>query len=489
MDTTVLAVINVSKKYVLLPEQARIGYTFKELIVDTITAGKKKMFQSIPHIKEDFWALEDISFTVSKGEVLGIIGPNGAGKSTLLRLLSEVTKPTKGEIRVNEKVTSLLEIGSGFHPDLTGRENVFFHGSIIGLRRGEIEKKFDEIVSFADVWKFIDVPLKYYSAGMTARLSFAVALFLKPEILVIDEALVVGDAKFQKKCFRHFAQLAESGVTIVITSHDMSLITKMATRCLYLHQGKVRAIGKPGAVIQEYLANGNKESIELTKRVGDSLIEIKKQYKKLLQTNLHDWLIYHQERIHFAKTSWMGIETLKNPLDAWIYQEILFEVRPDTVIEIGSFHGGSSLYIANVMDAIGHGNVISIEIDPALHKVSHPRIQLLVGDSTKNEMVKKVWEICQDKKVLIIHDGNHDSAVVLADLNHYSPLVTKGSYFIVEDGIIDLFTSEDAIGSPHPGPLAAITEFLANHPEFAADQERERYMITYNPSGFLKKID
>lgn len=199
------------------------------------------------------WALKDISFDVHQGEVIGIIGRNGAGKSTLLKILSQITEPTEGEIRIQGRIASLLEVGTGFHPELTGRENIFMNGAILGMTRAEIKKKFDEIVTFADVEKFIDTPVKRYSSGMYVRLAFAVAAHLEPEILLVDEVLAVGDAAFQKKCLGKMEDVTKQGRTIIFVSHNMAAIENLCDRCILLDAGRLSCEGKTLLVIRRYL--------------------------------------------------------------------------------------------------------------------------------------------------------------------------------------------------------------------------------------------
>ncbi len=205
----------------------------------------------------DLWALKDISFEVKRGEVVGIIGRNGAGKSTLLKVLSRITEPTAGRIRIHGRVGSLLEVGTGFHPELTGRENIFLNGAILGMHRPEIAVKFDEIVAFSEIDKFIDTPVKYYSSGMYMRLAFAVAAHLEPEILVVDEVLAVGDAEFQKKCLGKMKDVAVSGRTVLFVSHNMSAIQTLCNSAILLHAGQLDTAGDLPSVITKYLARGN----------------------------------------------------------------------------------------------------------------------------------------------------------------------------------------------------------------------------------------
>jgi lipopolysaccharide transport system ATP-binding protein len=205
---------------------------------------------------DELWALKDVSFEVKQGEVLGIIGRNGAGKSTLLKILSRVTAPTSGEVRVKGRVASLLEIGTGFHPELTGRENIFLNGAILGMTKLEVKKKFDEIVAFSEVEKFIDTPVKRYSSGMYVRLAFGVAAHLEPEILVVDEVLAVGDTAFQKKCLGKMGDVAKEGRTVLFVSHNLAAVRSLCNSCVLLVDGKMDCIGRPDETISEYLSRG-----------------------------------------------------------------------------------------------------------------------------------------------------------------------------------------------------------------------------------------
>jgi lipopolysaccharide transport system ATP-binding protein len=207
--------------------------------------------------RDAIWALDHVTFDVQRGQVLGIIGRNGAGKTTLLKILSRITDPTDGEARIHGRVGALLEVGTGFHADLTGRENIFLNGAILGMRRREIGRKFDEIVAFAEVERFVDTPVKRYSSGMYLRLAFAVAAHLEPDILIVDEVLAVGDASFQRKCLGKMDEVSGEGRTVLLVSHNMSAITSLAANCLWLDGGKVREIGPPGDVVAAYLSEGH----------------------------------------------------------------------------------------------------------------------------------------------------------------------------------------------------------------------------------------
>jgi len=206
------------------------------------------------------WALKDVSFEVRRGEVMGIIGRNGAGKSTLLKILSRITRPTEGRVGMRGRVGSLLEVGTGFHPELTGRENIYLNGAMLGMRRAEIVRKFDEIVAFAEVERFIDTPVKHYSSGMYMRLAFAVAAHLEPEILVVDEVLAVGDAAFQKKCLGKMGEVAKEGRTVLFVSHNMAAVEQLCRHILWLDHGRIATISTDiKKAIHQYLITGNKE--------------------------------------------------------------------------------------------------------------------------------------------------------------------------------------------------------------------------------------
>lgn len=207
--------------------------------------------------RPDFWAVRDVSFEVEQGEALGVIGRNGAGKSTLLKMLSRITVPTAGRFTINGRVSSLLEVGTGFHPELSGRENVFLNGTILGMRRAEVRRKFDEIVEFSGVERFIDTAVKHYSNGQKVRLAFAVAAHLEPEVLIIDEVLAVGDVEFQRKCLGKMKDVTTHGRTILFVSHNMSAINSLCGRCLLLDEGRIEAIGDPGSITTRYLSHNS----------------------------------------------------------------------------------------------------------------------------------------------------------------------------------------------------------------------------------------
>ena len=256
----ILEIQNVSKQYKLGGKRIRRTENFRELLQRAarapIRALRERANDSIA--KEElysFWALKDVTFDVKQGDVVGILGRNGAGKSTILKILSRITSPTEGSVRIRGRLASLLEVGTGFHPELTGRENIFLNGAILGMRKVEISKRFDEIVAFAEVEKFLDTPVKHYSSGMYVRLAFAVAAHLDPEILVVDEVLAVGDFTFQKKCLGKMNEVSRGGRTVLFVSHNMAAIENLCTRGLVLHQGALRFDGTAKEAIQYYLSS------------------------------------------------------------------------------------------------------------------------------------------------------------------------------------------------------------------------------------------
>ncbi|MEK7557925.1 MAG: polysaccharide ABC transporter ATP-binding protein [Patescibacteria group bacterium] len=262
---SIIEVKNLGKKYNITHQQG--GYV---ALRDVLTNVFKNPFQFAKHkakqitgqeTKEEFWALKDINFTIEKGEAIGIIGANGAGKSTLLKILTGITPPTTGEAIMRGKVASLLEVGTGFHPELSGRENIFLNGAILGMTKKEISDKFNDIVKFSGVEKFLDTPIKYYSSGMSVRLAFSVAAHLEPDILIIDEVLAVGDADFQKKCLRKMDEITKkNGRTILFVSHNMATIRQLCGRCILLKDGEIKMIGETNGTLDTYLNQTNKEN-------------------------------------------------------------------------------------------------------------------------------------------------------------------------------------------------------------------------------------
>lgn len=274
MSNSVITVENLAKSYLVGHQSADRGryMTFREAMNATARNYLRKTVNVLlrgGHLiqgdtLEEFWALKDIEFEVNEGEVLGIIGRNGAGKSTLLKILSRITEPTSGRVTMRGRVASLLEVGTGFHPELTGRENIFLNGAIMGLSRADIRRRFDEIVAFAEVEKFLDTPVKRYSSGMYVRLAFAVAAHLDPDILIVDEVLAVGDAEFQKKCLGKMDETAKTGRTVLFVSHDLRRAASLCTRGILLNSGRIVCEGSISKVIDYYLASHKTSAAAVT---------------------------------------------------------------------------------------------------------------------------------------------------------------------------------------------------------------------------------
>ena len=269
MSDPIITVENLSKRYLvghqsvqrerytaLRDEIARSAREFARKAVDVVHGRQVVQGDEV----EEFWALKDVSFDVRRGEVLGIIGRNGAGKSTLLKVLSRITEPTEGRVVLRGRVASLLEVGTGFHPELTGRENIFLNGAILGMTQREIRSKFDEIVAFAEVDRFLDTPVKRYSSGMYVRLAFAVAAHLEPEILVVDEVLAVGDAEFQKKCLGKMSEVAGGGRTVLFVSHNLGAMRSLCSRAIVMADGKILASAPAAQAIEIYLQSSDHSS-------------------------------------------------------------------------------------------------------------------------------------------------------------------------------------------------------------------------------------
>jgi len=257
---------SLGKRYLIGHQAQRERYTALRDVIGRTAKGLIRSANDMVHgraivpgdSQEEFWALKDVSFEVGQGEVVGIIGRNGAGKSTLLKILSRITEPSEGRVTIRGRVASLLEVGTGFHPELTGRENIFLNGAILGMTRAEIRKKFDEIVAFAEVERFLDTPVKRYSSGMYVRLAFAVAAHLEPEILVVDEVLAVGDAEFQKKCLGKMGEVGKDGRTVLFVSHNMAAIMSLCGSAILIEKSNLVCRGNVQQVVQQYASSGQK---------------------------------------------------------------------------------------------------------------------------------------------------------------------------------------------------------------------------------------
>lgn len=276
-----IKVDGISKKYVITHKPRVPYHTLRDVIAGNLRNTAKHIKQTFlggtaKDAAEDFWALDDVSFEIKVGQSVGIIGRNGAGKSTLLKVLSRVTEPTSGVARINGRLASLLEVGTGFHPELSGRENIFLNGAILGMPRSEIKAKFDEIVAFSGVEKFLDTSVKHYSSGMRVRLAFSVAAHLDPEILIVDEVLSVGDLDFQQKCMGKMESSSKDGRTVVVVSHDLGAIHRLCNRSILLESGKVVADAATDEVIRKYVANArNNQQIFRQPHISDKKINLR----------------------------------------------------------------------------------------------------------------------------------------------------------------------------------------------------------------------
>ncbi len=347
----ILEIKNISKKYNLFHE--KVPYLSLRDSLSNVFNSKNKSST------EEFYALKDVSFTVNAGESIGIIGKNGAGKSTLLKILSKITPPTSGSIISRGRIASLLEVGTGFHPELSGRENVFMNGSILGMRQHEIKKNFDAIVDFAGVEKFIDTPLKHYSSGMQLRLAFAVAAFLENEILIIDEVLAVGDAEFQKKCMGKMGEVSKDGRTVLFVSHNMGAVKELCNKGIVLSKGMVKCVADIDETIKEY----SKELSELTYfRDGQLIINNKNIYKVELLSNS------------------VKVDTIK--MGSNLQLRFYFKTQqmlsyPILGIVIKDYLGNSIIGINNKHYT---GNLVKESISEGVFDINFPEINLMYGD-------------------------------------------------------------------------------------------------------------
>ena len=317
----IIQVRNISKQYNIGMD--RTYKTFSESFTNVLKSPIKSL-RSIGYQHDTFWALKDINFNVNRGEVVGIIGRNGAGKSTLLKILSRITTPTEGEIHLKGRVGSLLEVGTGFHPELTGRENIYFNGAILGMKKKEIDDKFDEIVKFSGVEKFLDTPVKRYSSGMQVRLAFSVAANLDPEILIVDEVLAVGDAEFQKKCLGKMGEIAEGGRTVLFVSHNMNAIASLCQRGIVLEIGKILIDDEIKTSVSRYLHHSSQFNAEYNRNKID--------YNKKLNIESVKLLKYGDPSICFNNSDILTIEIQYSINEHILGAQIALEIYTDSDI-------------------------------------------------------------------------------------------------------------------------------------------------------------
>lgn len=363
-DDVAIRVKNLGKRYKL--GQQTSGY---KTLGETITRAVRSPFQRLQRQgseeKEEagtFWALKDVSFEVKKGEVIGIIGRNGAGKSTLLKILSRITAPTEGTVEVHGRIGSLLEVGTGFHPELTGRENIFLSGSIMGMKKAEIEEKFDDIVKFSEIEKFLDTPVKRYSSGMYVRLAFAVAAHLEPEILIVDEVLAVGDAAFQKKCLGKMGDVAKEGRTVLFVSHNMAAMRQLCPSCILLVAGEVKERGPTQNVIDRYLAltsvNTSASTILIDEKKDFQLIKVRiidKNGQEINECNCDLPIVIEMTfSVHVKIPGVYGYMSINNSNGTVVMVSDSFDNEPNSLDNLGP--GIHLFHVIIPPRTLGHGN-------------------------------------------------------------------------------------------------------------------------------------
>jgi len=327
---------NISKRYMITP-----GVASHTTLAETITSFAK--FRG----KKEFWALKDVTFSMEEGETMGIIGENGAGKTTLLKILSRITYPTKGRGVINGRVASLLEVGTGFHHELTGRENIYLNGVILGLKRADINAKFNQIVEFAGVGEFLNTPLKHYSTGMWARLAFSVAAHLEPQILLVDEVLSVGDAQFQKRSLSKMNELSHQGKTVIFVSHNLAAVRQLCSRCTLMSRGEIKQIGDVGEVIESYLTRFNTNSPGFTD-LSDNISRKGSKKIALQRVELRD---------NYGEIT--GIFKLKDDLNIHLYLKSQEPVKGARVIVQILESGGDS--VCNMYDSDSGFSIGSVD--------------------------------------------------------------------------------------------------------------------------------
>ena len=364
-----IVVDGVSKRYELgTGHEGMLSQRLESVLRSPIRALRGRRPEPAAAGREEFWALRDVSMEVEKGEVVGLIGANGAGKSTLLKLLSRITAPTEGRIRLQGRVGSLLEVGTGFHPELTGRENVFLNGSILGMRRREIEAKFDEIVEFSGIPDFLDTPVKRYSSGMYVRLAFAVAAHLETEILLVDEVLSVGDADFQRKSLGKMNDVASAGRTIVFVSHNLSAVQRLCDRSLWINNGRVASSGPTQSVIVDYLRKVGARQVGGEALVGDKTMRIGSGAAQLTRVRLLNAENEVQDQLCVGEPFSLELTVqVSEPLS-------------NVVVEVGlcSADGTRVVTIHNI-----DGDRPPLELHRGEHEVRvTPNVAMLPGDST-----------------------------------------------------------------------------------------------------------
>ncbi|MCC5931174.1 MAG: ABC transporter ATP-binding protein [Cyclobacteriaceae bacterium] len=385
--STAIKVESLSKKFTIGHKKSG---DLRHAIGDKI----RGLFKPDATEKEEFWALKDLNFEIKHGEAVGIIGRNGAGKSTLLKILSRITEPTKGRFEINGRVSSLLEVGTGFHPELSGRENIYLNGTILGMRKAEIKAKFDEILAFSGVEKFIDTPVKHYSSGMKVRLAFSVAAHLEPEILIIDEVLAVGDAEFQKRCLGKMEDVAGEGRTVIFVSHNLKAIEIICEKGLYLKSGICQGIGEIEEILCEYRID-TEDKLNVNDD-GKYLFEIKNKWITLNEVILKSNDI-KTSKIEQGSTFTLGLKIVKHKDLKLKIGFIIKELNQNPIIGI------NNLNIKNIYNS-EDGNYYYFEIiNFPIYKTGLYIIDVYIGDTSEDFIIiedQVSFEVIENTKLL-----------------------------------------------------------------------------------------
>jgi lipopolysaccharide transport system ATP-binding protein len=410
MSERIIRVENLSKRYNIGAKQPY------ETLRDQLAQGAKRLFsrQAKDAERDSIWALKDVSFEVRQGEVMGVIGRNGSGKSTLLKILSRITEPTDGNAELRGRVGSLLEVGTGFHPELTGRENIYLSAAILGMKRTEINRKFSDILDFSEVGRLIDTPVKHYSSGMFVRLAFAVAAHLDPEIMLVDEVLAVGDTRFQRKCLGKMEEVGQQGRTILFVSHNMAMVASLCKNCILLHEGQLIKSGPASAVIQEYSSEG-----------AQVLGEV--DYHKSSRKPGDDTALLLKARLANER----GEVITETPIDKPVIFEMEYEVLVHGAHVTPNFHifGPGGVYAFVTSDAV---------IDPRALLKTEPgvyRARCKIPGNFLNDGIYYVGFALSTMETLKVHFYEKD----LLNLNVVDPIegtITRGNYFGTMPGAV-----------------------------------------------------
>lgn len=405
--SSIIEVKNLGKKY-------KIGEKERYLTLRDKLAHPIKAMQSA-QTQEEFWALKDVNFSVEQGEIVGVIGKNGSGKSTLLKILSRITPPTTGQVRLSGHVGSLLEVGTGFHPELTGRENIYLSGAILGMRKKEIQKKFDEIVDFADIDKFLDTPVKRYSSGMYVRLGFAVAAHLETDILFIDEVLAVGDADFQKKCMGKMNEISKrEGRTIIFVSHNTVAVQSLCTKTIWLEQGSIKMVGDTRQVVESYLNRSH---------------ENKSEFSFTRHSRAQAWI----PSVSILDTD--GNATNRLPICEDFFIEVAYEFEVDTdelLFSLFFYKDGDLLFVSSETDKTG--KLFSYKKGGYVSRIKIPAFTFNVGQYTFNAAIHKPGLEYIDKK--------EDISFEILDINDRRTKIFHGQVVGKMATILDFITKK-----------------------------------------------